>query len=185
MSSWNAVFRQGLIAGTWGGVTSAIALVLCGKKETGKPLAPVNAVSHWYWGDASFHRNTADASHTLAGYLTHHAAAIFWATAYAALARKHPGTRTLPGIAAGAVATSAVACLVDYQLTPARLKPGYEKELSRTALLGVYAALALGLAGGALAARERYQRSAGARQHAPRRHIRRQAPASARQSDPA
>ncbi|MFC0134828.1 hypothetical protein [Massilia eurypsychrophila] len=56
---------------------------------------------------------------------------------------------------AAATATSALACFTDYQLTPQRLKPGYEKRLSKPALAVVYGAFAAGLAVGALLTRAR------------------------------
>jgi hypothetical protein len=145
---WKSVLKQGLIAGSLGSVASALALVLAGRREAGSGAAPVNAVSHWYWGDRSLHRRQVDLPHTAMGYLTHHAASIFWATAYAAASKNSKAARTLPGIATGALATSAVACFVDYQLTPKRLTPGFEHELSRTAMAGVYAAMAAGLGAG-------------------------------------
>jgi hypothetical protein len=48
-----------------------------------------------------------------------------------------------------AAAASAVACFTDYQLTPPRLRPGFEERLSRTSLLMVYLAFGAGLAAGA------------------------------------
>jgi hypothetical protein len=46
-----------------------------------------------------------------------------------------------------------VACFVDYQLTPDRLKPGYERHLSRPSLAVVYGAFGVGLALGAMLSR--------------------------------
>ena len=51
---------------------------------------------------------------------------------------------------AASTAASAVACFTDYQLTPKRLRPGYEERLSRPSLALVYGAFGLGLAAGAL-----------------------------------
>ena len=48
---------------------------------------------------------------------------------------------------------SAVACFTDYQLTPKRLHPGYEKHLSRPSLAVVYGAFGVGLAIGAMLCR--------------------------------
>jgi hypothetical protein len=50
---------------------------------------------------------------------------------------------------------SAVACFTDYQLTPPRLRPGYEERLSKPSLAVVYAAFGAGLAAGALLCRSR------------------------------
>lgn len=56
--------------------------------------------------------------------------------------------KVAPTLAAAAGAT-AVACFVDYKITPHRLRPGYEMRLSRPALLLVYGAFGAGLAAGA------------------------------------
>lgn len=48
-----------------------------------------------------------------------------------------------------AAGATAVACFVDYKMTPHRLQPGYEMRLSRPALLLVYGAFGVGLAAGA------------------------------------
>ncbi len=61
--------------------------------------------------------------------------------------------KDLPTTLAASAAASAVACFTDYQLTPRRLHPGYEKRLSTPSLALVYGAFALGLAAGAMATR--------------------------------
>ena len=157
MKKWKLVISQGLLAGGFASVISTAVLALAGRRESGSAAAPLNAVSHWYWGDEAFDQNKADLAHTAAGYLTHHAAATFWATLYASLANNRPALRTTPGIVLGAVATSATAALIDFKFTPQRFTPGYEHRLSTGALLGVHAALAIGLAAGALALRDQYR----------------------------
>ncbi|CAN5224740.1 hypothetical protein BH10PSE16_BH10PSE16_31040 [soil metagenome] len=157
VKNWKLLLAQGLLAGSLASIFSTAVLALTGRREAGSAAAPINAVSHWCWGDEAFERQDADLSHTAVGYLTHHGAAIFWATAYAALASQQPALRTAPGALLGAAATSAVAGLVDFKLTPHRFTPGYEHRLSNEALIAVYAAIALGLAAGALALRSRYR----------------------------
>ena len=157
MKKWKLVFSQGLLAGSLASLISTAVLVLAGRRESGSAAAPLNAVSHWYWGDQALYLEKADLAHTAAGYLTHHVAATFWATLYAALASDRPALRTTPGAVLGAAATSATACLVDFKLTPHRFTPGYEHRLSREALLAVHAALAIGLAAGALSLRDQYR----------------------------
>ncbi|MEO8013105.1 MAG: hypothetical protein ABI642_03070 [Polaromonas sp.] len=157
MKKWKLVISQGLLAGSLASVISTAVLAIAGRRESGSAAAPLNAVSHWYWGDEALRQNKADLAHTAAGYLTHHAAATFWATLYAALASDRPSLRTAPGIVLGAVATSATAGLIDFKFTPQRFTPGYEHRLSTGALLAVHAALAIGLAAGALALRDQYR----------------------------
>jgi hypothetical protein len=59
------------------------------------------------------------------------------------------GDSSPKGIAAEALSTAAIACFVGYRLTPKRFTPGFEHEISREAMAGVYVAMALGLAAGA------------------------------------
>src|SRR3954468_5619449 len=55
----------------------------------------------------------------------------------------------------GGALTSAFAAAFDYLVVPRRLSPGWELALSRKAMTGAFAAMALGLATGAAAARMR------------------------------
>ncbi|MEJ7928988.1 hypothetical protein WG922_03285 [Ramlibacter sp. AN1015] len=147
MNLWTKALREGLVAGTVGGLLSGAALALAGRRETGYPAAPINAVSHWFWPEAALRADRPSLRYTVVGFATHHAAAVLWGTAYAraraALRPHHP-----PSLA-GAVATSAVAAVVDYTMTPKRFTPGYEHRLTKSALVTVYACLAIGLLLGA------------------------------------
>jgi hypothetical protein len=156
---WKDIAAHGAVAGSLASLLSTAVLLVAGRREAGSAAAPVNAVSHWYWGDEALARQDTDLAHTAAGYLTHHGASVFWATIYAAIAHDRPALHTTRGIAAGALATSAAACFVDYRLTPRRLTPGFEHRLSTGAMAGVYGAFALGLAAGALLMRKRREKS--------------------------
>ena len=68
-------------------------------------------------------------------------------------ARKSP--RTLPEALVGGLATSAAAAATDYTLVPKRLTPGFEHRLSRGSMVGVFAAIAGGIALGAMLLRDR------------------------------
>ncbi|MDQ3060516.1 MAG: hypothetical protein M3R45_13525 [Pseudomonadota bacterium] len=157
MTQWKTVLAQGALAGSLASLLSTAVLAIAGRRQAGSAAAPINAVSHWYWGDEALRRQRPDLAHTAAGYLTHHLASTFWATAYAALSRNRPAMRTTQGVLLGAVATSATACFADYQLTPERFTPGFEHRLSSGAMAGVYAAFAVGLAAGALLLRDQYR----------------------------
>jgi len=77
-------------------------------------------------------------------------ASLFEQAAGKVLARRSPGA-TL----AASAAASAVACFVDYRMTPERLRPGFEQHLARSSLALVYTAFGLGLAAGAFINRSR------------------------------
>jgi len=89
----------------------------------------------------------------LPGYLIHHASATFWAVLFerffGSLLDKKQAALTLKA----ATAATAVACFTDYQLTPQRLHPGFEKRLSTPALAVVYLSFGIGLAAGAMLCR--------------------------------
>jgi hypothetical protein len=152
MKSWKPALFEGAISGSAASVLSAAFLALAGHRECGHhPAAPVNAISHWIWDEAALREDGASARHTLAGFLIHHAASIWWGVWHARAWGTRPNSkRPLPALA-GAATAAAVACFVDYRMTPERLTPGFEHRLSSRALLGVYACFALGLALGSMA----------------------------------
>jgi len=146
--------REGLVAGSLASILSAAYLGFAGGRR-GEPAAPLNAVSHWFFGNRSLREDEPSALYTLSGYVTHHCASIFWATLYAkAWGGRPEAKRPLPA-AAGAIAAAGIASFVDYQLTPKRLTPGFEHRLGRPEMVNVYACFALGLALGNLLMKRR------------------------------
>lgn len=152
MTTWSRAIGEGLAAGSLASLLSTGVLAWAGRRQAGSAVAPINAVSHWLWGDEALHEDRATLRHTVAGYLTHHLAAVFWATLYARLRGEAP--RTLPEALAGGAATSVVAAAVDYTLVPKRLTPGFEHRLSPMPMVATFAALAAGMALGALLLRK-------------------------------
>jgi hypothetical protein len=153
MEDWKTALQRGLVSGTAASLLSTAALALLGKREADSPFAPTNAVSHWIWGEKAAHRDNPSMRYTMTGYAIHHASATFWSVLFERACGHLLDRRDTGKTLAAAAATSAVACFTDYQLTPQRLKPGYEKRLSRPALAAVYGAFGLGLAAGAMLCR--------------------------------
>lgn len=138
---------RALVTGTVAGLASAAALALLAKAEGKGPLRPINATSHWLHGEKAAACDQLDATHTLIGFATHYASAVFWALPFEfwrARRRAHAGA-----LLRGAAVTSAVAAAVDYGPTPKRFTPGWELVLDKRSLGVAYAVLALGLASGA------------------------------------
>jgi hypothetical protein len=150
MTPWTTALREGAITGTIAGLLSTAVLAITGQRQAGSAVAPINAVSHWLWGDESLHAQEPSLRHTLTGYVTNHLAAIFWAVLYSRAYGHRDEAKQLPQAIAGGVATSAIAYAVDYHVVPKRLTPGYEHRISSSAMLATYGALAAGLALGAL-----------------------------------
>lgn len=163
MRTWQAALRDAVVSGSAASVASAAALALLGEAENDSPSAPVNAISHWLWGDRATHVDGASLRHTLAGYAIHHAASVFWATLYEKYFADEGGAKPWPAVLRDAGLVAAVAAFVDFELTPRRLTPGFERRLSPLALAGVYAAFAGGLAAGSVARHDGAARSASPR----------------------
>ena len=142
--------REGALAGSLAGVLSTAVLAVAGVRQAGSAVAPTNAISHWFWGEESLHAQRPSLRHTLTGYVTHHVASVFWAALYSRVYGQRESARKLPQALAGGLATSALACFVDYQLTPKRLTPGFEHRLSTGAMVAVYGALTAGFALGSV-----------------------------------
>jgi hypothetical protein len=147
---WKHTLREGLVSGTLAGLFSAVALAWAGKRENGSAVAPVNAESHWLWGNEALQEDRPTLRHTLTGILTHQMSTVFWATLYAMARGKRHAPRGIPQALLGGIATSAAAAAIDYTLVPKRFTPGFEHRLSRGSMLGVFAAIAGGVALGSL-----------------------------------
>ena len=146
MKTWHQAVRDAAVSGSAAAIASATALAACGGAEEGAPMAPMNAVSHWIFGDRAFHQDRPTLRHTVTGYLIHHAAALFWAVQYERWLGQR--SKSTPRTLGDAALASGVACFVDYRCTPRPLMPGYEKRLSKKSLFIVYSAFAVGLAAG-------------------------------------
>lgn len=155
MEPWKTAVRRGLVSGATSSLLSTAALALMGKRENGSPFAPTNAISHWYWGDKAARRDRFSLRYTVTGYAIHHTSATFWAVLFERACGDLLDRREAATTLAIGTAVAGVACFVDYEMTPARLRPGFEKRLSRPALALVYGAFGLGLAAGAMLCRRR------------------------------
>lgn len=114
----------------------------------------LNAQSHIVWGgyppaDAGPHRRN-----TVVGATLHAGAGFFWAAVFETLFGRWARRSDLHA-AAGGAATALGAYVIDYKLVPQRIRPGFEFHLSRHSLHCIYAALAGGLALGAMCTRRR------------------------------
>ena len=152
MRKWSRIGLSALVTGSVASVISTAALATLAKLEGKGALEPTNATSHWLWGRRSRGWRHADVEHTVVGYATHHASAIFWAFMLEAWLAAQP-PRSTAELFGDAAAVSGVAATVDYGAAPRRITPGWELALSDRSMIAAFAALAFGLGCGASASR--------------------------------
>lgn len=140
------VASDAVVSGSAASMASAAALMACSAMHEGSAAGGLNGPSQWLWGEAEAYTREATLRHTAAGYAIHHATSIFWAVLHESVfggsRRRKPALQHC----AEAVASAATAYVVDYHLTPPRLRPGFEKHVSPRGMVAVYAAFAAGLA---------------------------------------
>jgi hypothetical protein len=144
-NNWATAARRALVSGSIASLLSTAALAVCGHLENGAAAGPVNGPSQWLWGRWAARARRPSVRYTVMGYVIHHFCSCGWALLHERWVGRDPAARS-PERLAKAVATAALACVVDYRVAPRRLQPGFEKQLSKPALLAVYAAFAVGLA---------------------------------------
>jgi hypothetical protein len=146
------VLADVLVAGTGGGLASALVAAAMARREGRGVLQPLNATSHWVHGHRVGNVADLDVAHSGVGIVTHALSALLWAVPFSIWLAREPD-RSGTEILGGAAATAAVAAAVDYLAMPRRLTPGWELALSCRGVGLTFVGLALGLAGGALLAR--------------------------------
>jgi hypothetical protein len=145
MSKWRQWFTRTIETSGPATAATTAAVALCGRIESGSGSAPLNAVSHILWGDDAAEHDEADAEHTIAGVALNAAAITGWAGVYELAFGRSARQGDVAAALAGGAAVSALAYFVDYYVVPKRFTPGFEKRLSPTSMLAVYATLALSL----------------------------------------
>jgi hypothetical protein len=145
-SDWHDSAKRALGSGAAASLLSAGVLALCGWLENRAAAGPINGPSQWLFGRRAAYRRDPSVRYTLTGMAIHHATATGWALLHERLWGANKAAQPLPQRLGRAAVTAAVANFVDYKLTPKRLQPGFEAQLSKTSLVLVYAAFAVGLA---------------------------------------
>lgn len=132
------LLQRALVSGSLAAAAVTLAVAVAGRRAAGSSTAPLNATSHFLWGERAGREDGYSVKYTATGFAANYGASVFWALFYEAL------PRGMPPLARGA-AVSALAYLTDYHVVPKRLTPGFELRLPGGALAAAYAALALGL----------------------------------------
>jgi hypothetical protein len=155
MKTWQQALRDSALPGALAAAATAATAAGRGRADSASALAPLNAVSHFLWGDRAAHVRRATLKETGIGVAVNSAASVFWATVFQKLFGEAVERRGVPAALLGGAAVAGLAYLTDYHLVPKRLTPGYEKRVSGRSLALIFGALGLSLGAGALLARRR------------------------------
>ena len=143
MSIISHTMRNVLWSGTYAGLCMSTAIGMIGKITITRPVVPLNAISHIFWGHQAARSACWSIKYTASGLLLNQLACIFWAACYETMiGRKQPVRFS------SAVAVSILAYLTDYHVVPRRFTPGFELVFPRTLFPWLYAALAGSLVAG-------------------------------------
>lgn len=137
------ISTRAAISGTVAALAAAGALVLLAKLEGRSAPQPLNATSHWLYGDDAARICGTDVQHTATGFATHHAASTLWGGLFEWL-RERDKSPSFGRVVRDATITSAVAAVVDYTITPRRFTPGWELMLTKKSMALAYLAMASG-----------------------------------------
>ena len=141
-----AAAQRALFSGTSASISSAIALSICSRIDEGSFAGGLNGPSQWLWGEAEAYTREASVRHTVVGYGIHHLTSVFWATLYERTFGEPGKRKTALRRCAEAAVSATGAYVVDYYLTPPRLRPGFKKHVRTPSMFVVYGAFAFGLA---------------------------------------
>jgi len=144
------------MSGSAASLACAAVLMAGSRIRDGSWAGGLNGPSQWLWGESEAYTRRVTLRNTAIGYAIHHESSIFWALFYETIfggsRKKKPALQHCTE----GIASAATAYVVDYHLTPPRLRPGFEKHVSPTGMVAVYAAFAAGLAITAIL-RDRYR----------------------------
>jgi hypothetical protein len=130
-----AGMRLGLVSAG----TVAAVLALAGSLENGDPWGPFNDVSHILLGEQASQIEGFEPQVTLTGVALHAVSLAGWGVLYRILA----GRPRFPGALAAAAGAGLATYFLDYHVFPQRLRPGFERRLSRKSILFAYLVLSL------------------------------------------
>lgn len=118
MKRWREAVERALVPGLIAGASTSSVAALRGRHDSGSALASINATSHVLWGEGAARIKKPTLAHTVPGYLTNTAAAIFWTTVFEKLCGDLVDQRGAPAALLGAAMTSSIAYVTDYHVVP-------------------------------------------------------------------
>ncbi|WP_274423174.1 hypothetical protein [Chelativorans sp. YIM 93263] len=146
--------RYAFYSGSMAGIACVAALAIAARCEGRSAFQPMNATSHWIYGETAASVTRFDPRRTGVGVITNIAACFFWALPLSLWLKAGPRRHPLH-LLSTASALSAFAAFFDYRVVPKRLRPGWERAISRRSIAAVFGAIAGGMAAGSWVAQRR------------------------------
>ncbi len=154
---WSRLLWSALVSGSYASVASTAALAAAVRAEGKRGLAADQRDQPLRNGDEAEAHRGINGAHTGIGYLTNHAACIFWDSLFEARSARRGPAGPAPMLRDAAF-MAAIAAAVDYGPTPRRFTPSWKLVLSKTGMAVAYAGLALGSAAGVSRTQSRLSR---------------------------
>ncbi len=142
---WKRAAGRALVSGTAASLLSTVVMSLAGKVERNAPAGPINGPGQWLFGRKAARHRSFKPAYTVTGFLIHQLTATGWALLHERVFGANKASQPITKRLRNAAVTATVANVVDYRLTPRRLQPGFDAQLSRKSMLAIYAAFAVGL----------------------------------------
>jgi hypothetical protein len=140
----HSILPRALVSAALSSLTAVALASALGRLSGRSPAEPMNAVGSHVAGEQADGRTGFSLQSTLPGVLINLGGCLFWSNVVEWWVREQPLAGSRDMLQRGAIAAS-LAYLVDYHGLPRRLRPGYERKLSKPQLLLVYSSLALTL----------------------------------------
>jgi hypothetical protein len=138
----NSLLARALVSGTVSSLATALVASLMARRSGRSAAEPVNAVGSHLTGAHALWRRDFSLKATLPGVAINLGGCLFWAGVMERWVQRRPLRGTADALGRGGI-TAALAYSVDYLVLPRRLRPGYERKLSRAQLLAVYSVLSI------------------------------------------
>ena len=90
-----SLLERALVSGTVAAAAVTLVVSLAGRRMSGSSPAPLNATSHFLWGERAGRQDGYSLKYTGAGFAANYGASIFWALFYEALPARIPLDRLL------------------------------------------------------------------------------------------
>ncbi len=85
-----SLLERALVSGSIAAAAVSLVVAVAGRRATGSSAAPLNATSHFLWGERAAREDGASLKYTATGFAANYGASVFWALFYEALAPRMP-----------------------------------------------------------------------------------------------